>query len=102
MNTSIDRDSLCLSTAASVQRGSFRPIIEEYKKNVVNFPGLNLIELTSGRFWAPPPRPSPPAIWKTSRKAAKHNDMLTFRLAAANYEAWHWRLTNYSNTVSSE
>lgn len=38
-------------------------------------------KLTLSHFWAPPPRLSQPATWKTSRKAAKRNDMLTLVLA---------------------
>lgn len=50
--------------------------------NVNNVRALDGNKLTSGRSWAPPPRPFPPETWKTSRKAEKQSNMLALTLAA--------------------
>lgn len=50
--------------------------------NVNNMQALDGNKLTSGRSWAPPPRPFPQETWKTSRKAEKQSNMLMLTLAA--------------------
>lgn len=92
-----DAFSHCPSTALNSWHRCCKSIMEHIE-NTVNVTKLNRIKLTWDHFWAPPPRPSQPATWKTSRKAERHNDMLTFMLATAKYEAWYRLLTN-SNTL---